>query len=120
MKNRVPPLAAVAAVLLMAMPVLAKPGYLGVSLKVRIRSLSLNPMISQILVNQVAPGSPAQQAGIGQGDQILELDGKRIDGARANDLKPAIDKESGKVIGLLIRKPNGDEKMINVTLAPAP
>jgi C-terminal processing protease CtpA/Prc len=85
--------------LLTTMPAFAKPGILGVDFKVGIKSFSFNTTLKVIVITKTYPGEPAQLAGIAKGDMILEINGKCIDGAKANDIKPYLDKEAGQVVG---------------------
>jgi putative serine protease PepD len=70
------------------------------------------------LVSAVTPGSPAQKAGLQQGDVITQFGGKTINGS--NDLVGAV--QSGKVgdtVPLTYTR-NGAQKTATVTLAETP
>lgn len=69
----------------------------------------LRPTIRAAHIVQVQPGMPAHRAGIASGDEVLELDGRRIPGAAAADLAPlAQGKRIGETLSVLLRRPGGD------------
>ncbi len=65
------------------------------------------------LVNEVAKGSPAEQAGLEMGDVIIELDEERIDDAAG--LRYAVRKRPDKKVGILVRR-RGKNKRLEVSL----
>jgi len=117
--KKAPALIAIAmGVLLATMPGLAKPPERQLDFKVQIKSLSFNPTLMTLLVVNVFPGSYAQQMGFAEGDNVLQIDGKVIAGAKANDIKRLADKEEGQLTTFLIRRSNGEEKQITITAGP--
>jgi C-terminal processing protease CtpA/Prc len=119
MKSFVTALALAAALLSAAPPVVAKPGTLGISISVDGEGF-LNPTLKSVKVVKVVPDSPAQQAGISEGDMILEVEGKQVAGAKANDIKPYLQREVGQSVRLLLKRSNGEEKQVTVTAGPKP
>ena len=110
-------------------------GYLGVdglTIDARLRALDL-PVDSGVLVQSVAPGSPAQRAGIraGQitaqlgsdpivlgGDIITEVDGRPV--RTANELREAVaGKRSGEQVEITLVR-GDDERTLEVELAQRP
>lgn len=67
-----------------------------------------------------APSLPAQQAGITEGDLILEVEGTRVAGSRARDLQPYLERKAGQPLRFLLRKPNGEERQVTVIPGPKP
>jgi hypothetical protein len=49
---------------------------------------------------------------------ILEVEGKRVAGSKANDLKPYLEREVGQSVRFLLKKPSGEEKQVIVVAAP--
>ncbi len=93
-------------------------GYLGISLSVEGEGFFLNPTLKMVKIAKVALNSPAAKAGIESGDLLLELEGKKVVGAKANDLKPYLDKEVGQTVRLAIQKSSGEVKQLAVVAGP--
>lgn len=73
---------------------------------------------SGALVSDVAPGSPADKAGVKHGDVILSLDGKKVAGPR--ELRLMIGSQApGSTPALRVLR-NGHEQEIKVTLGELP
>ena len=103
-------------------PVLAqgepKPGSFGFAIEVDGDGFFLNPTLKSVTIKSVASGRPASDAGIKPGDQIIEVEGKQISGAKARDLEPHLKKNVGEKLNLRLRRPNGE--FYSTTLAAAP
>lgn len=95
-------------------------GYLGLGIAVDGEGAFWNPTLKTVKVAKVTPGSPAAKAGIAEGDHIVEIEGKPVAGAKANDLKPYMDREVGQQVNLVIKKPSGELKPVAVTAGPKP
>ena len=70
-------------------------------------------IVGDVVVNEVAPNSPAEEAGIMPGDTILELDGREI--RNLNDLAYNTHLNLGAEVTLLIGR---DDTQENVSLVP--
>jgi len=92
-------------------------GFLGLMLSVDGDGFFLNPTLKSVKIDQVVPNSPAAKAGIEPGDLVLEIEGKKIAGAKANDMKPHLEKEVGQTVRLAIQKSNGEVKQFTVVAA---
>ena len=112
--------AALSATLLTAVPALAADGFIGISVSVDGEGFFLNPTLKSAKVAKVTPQSPAQQAGITEGDLILEVEGRKVAGAKASELKPYLDREVGQSVRFLLKKTSGEEKLVTVTAGPKP
>ncbi len=85
------------------------PGTLGLGMAVDGEGFFLNPTLKSATVSSLAPNGPAALAGIHIGDLILEVDGKVIAGAKANDLKPLLRRPAGQPVVLKLRRPGGPD-----------
>jgi C-terminal processing protease CtpA/Prc len=63
--------------------------------------------VKTIRIAHVVPGSPAAKAGIASGDLLVEVEKLQIAGAKANDLKPYLQRDVGQPLNIVIQKPNG-------------
>jgi C-terminal processing protease CtpA/Prc len=86
-------------ILLMALPALAEPGSIGVSLSASVDGM-LNPKLAELKVTKVAAGSAAGKVGIRAGDLITSLDDCPIPGCPADRAKVALKKSPGETIRL--------------------
>jgi C-terminal processing protease CtpA/Prc len=93
-------------------------GYLGVALSVEGEGFFLNPTLKSIKIEKVTPNSPAARAGIEAGDFLVEIEGKKIAGAKANELKPYLEREVGQRVHLAVKKNSGDVKQLEVVAGP--
>jgi membrane-associated protease RseP (regulator of RpoE activity) len=93
-------------------------GWLGVSLQdldARLReAMDLDRDVRGALVNRVAPGSPADRAGIRDGDVITEFDGKRI--RDVDDLMDVVrDRDAGDKVLVVVER-DGKSRGLNAVL----
>ncbi len=95
-------------------------GYLGISIAVDGEGVFWNPTLKSVKVAKVSPRSPAEQAGMSVGDFIVEVEGKQVAGAKANDLQPYMQREVGQAVKFLVKKPSGEVKPISVVAGPKP
>ncbi len=86
----------------------AKPGSFGFAIEVDGEGSFLNPTLKSVTIKSVVSGRPAAQADIKPGDQILEVDGKLVAGAKARDLEPHLRKNVGEKLNLRLRRQSGD------------
>jgi C-terminal processing protease CtpA/Prc len=89
----------------------------GFKVKVDAATLSLNPVIKSVVVDEVKPGSPAERAGIVPGDEILQAEGRDVPGAKADDVKPLMQRRVGDPLALKLRRADGsvyDAHMVGV------
>ncbi len=59
-----------------------------------------------VVVSEIKPGSPAEEAGLVRGDLVLEVNGKRIDSI-ANFAETVSLVKKGEMVRLLLRRPDG-------------
>lgn len=111
---------ALATALMTAGTARAADGTIGISVSVQGEGFFLNPTLQSVRIAKVAPQSPAHLAGMAEGDQILEVEGRKVQGAKASELKPYLSREAGQTLRILLKKATGEEKLVTVTTAPKP
>ena len=92
-------------------------GYFGFALSIDGNGMFWNPTLRSVKIDKVSPASPAALAGMVFGDEIIEVAGKPVFGAKGNDLKAHVEKDIGQSLQLKLRRANGEE--IAVTLVAA-
>jgi C-terminal processing protease CtpA/Prc len=83
-------------------------GFFGLAVTVHGEGFFLNPTVRSVTVKKVEPKSPAANAGIAAGDQIVEAEGRTIAGAKARELEPMMNKKPGQALHLLLKRPKGE------------
>lgn len=94
------------------------PGTFGFAINVDGDGFFLNPTLKSVTIKSVVPGRPAATAGIKPGDQIVEVEGRQVLGAKANDLQPLLKKNVGETLRLRLRKPSGELYAVSLVAAP--
>ena len=94
------------------------PGTFGFAIDVDGEGFFLNPTLRTVTIKSVVPGRPAATAGIKPGDQIVEVEGRPVLGAKAGDLQPLLKKNVGETLALRLRKPSGDLYVVSLVAAP--
>jgi len=102
-------------------------GYLGINIQPLTPGLAkafkLPDDSSGVLVGGVAPGSPAEKAGLKKGDVIVELNGKKVNEARTLSLQVA-ETDPGSKVTLRVLRTEGSgktkEESLKVTLGELP
>ncbi len=75
--------------------------------------------VTEIVIRNVAAGSPAEKAGLQQGDAIVSINGTAVAGL--GDLSTAVKaSKPGDSLALEVKDTNGATRSISVTLAAAP
>lgn len=79
-----------------------------------------NPTVRSAKVAKVQPELPAARAGVAVGDQVVEVDGRRVPGANASDLAPlAQGKRVGEPVELLLARPDGSHYRVRLVAVSA-
>jgi C-terminal processing protease CtpA/Prc len=107
---------ALACAVSIASAVAAEKGYIGLSVSIDADGI-FHPTLKSAVVHDVAPGSPAAAAGLAKGDQLVEVEGRTVAGAKAEDLKPYLSRNAGEALRLKVRKPSGE--VVDVTIVAA-
>jgi C-terminal processing protease CtpA/Prc len=84
-------------------------GTFGLTVAVDADGFFLNPTLKSVTVQKVEPRSPAANAGIAAGDQIVEAEGRTIAGSKGRELQPILSKQPGQTIHLLLKRPKGGD-----------
>mgnify|MGYP001006452221 FL=1 len=95
-------------------------GFLGIAIYVDGEGLVLNQSVRSITVTRVVPNSPASKAGLSFDDQLLEIDGKRVRGARISELRPLLEKRTGQSVSLVVKKKSGSTATYSVVFGERP
>ena len=108
---------AVACMLLLVFvyPSRAADSKLGFAVSVEGEGFFLNPLVTKILVTEVAKGSLAEAAGMRVGDQILQLEGQNVAGRRAWELQPFMKLNPGETRRLRVKHTDGTEVNVRIT-----
>ena len=93
-------------------------GFVGFGILVDLEGFFLNQTLKTVTVNKVVPESPAEKAGLAVGDQIVEVEGMKVQGAKAYDLKPYLDVDVGKTVKMVIKKASGQLRAVSLTAVP--
>jgi C-terminal processing protease CtpA/Prc len=83
-------------------------GFFGLTVAIDGEGFFLNPTLKSVTVQKVAAHSPAANAGIAAGDQILEAEGRTIAGTKAKELEPIMTRKVGQALHLLLKRPKGE------------
>lgn len=83
-------------------------GFFGLTVAVDADGFFLNPTLKTITIQKVEPKSPAANAGIASGDQIVEAEGRTVAGTKARELQPIMSKQPGQALHLLLKRPKGE------------
>ncbi|HEX4964437.1 MAG TPA: PDZ domain-containing protein [Thermoanaerobaculia bacterium] len=83
-------------------------GFFGLTVDIEVKGFMLNPTLKTVTVKKVEPRSPAADAGIVAGDQIVEAEGRMIAGTKASELEPIMSKKVGQPLHLLLKRPKGE------------
>ncbi|MDP9119798.1 MAG: PDZ domain-containing protein [Acidobacteriota bacterium] len=93
-------------------------GYFGLAVAIDADGFFLNPTLRTLKVEKVEPQSPAANAGIAPGDQIIEAEGRVVAGTKARELEPIMRKKVGQALHLLLKRPKGESyKAILIAIA---
>ena len=90
-------------------------GFFGLSISVDGEGAFWNPVLKAVTVVEVETASPAAAAGIVVGDRIIEVAGKVVAGARANELEPLMKKKVGEQLQLRVQRESGEPRAVTLT-----
>lgn len=106
---------AAAFVFAVATPALAEDrGSFGVGLSIDGDGFFLNPTVRAVRIDAVVPRSPADRAGLRVGDEVVEIGGRAVVGAKGRDLQSIAETKVGAPLTLRVRHRGGD--VVSVTM----
>jgi C-terminal processing protease CtpA/Prc len=97
----------------------AASGWFGLKLKVDADGF-LNPVVRSITIEMVVPGSPAAKAGLAAGDAVIEVQGVKVGGTKASELKPVLQTSVGENLRLKVAHGSAPPKEVVLKAAPKP
>ena len=95
-------------------------GTFGLTVAVDADGFFLNPTLKSVTVQKVEPKSPAANAGIAAGDQIVEAEGRTIAGSKGRELEPMMSKKVGQALHLLLKRPKGESYRVTLIAVARP
>jgi S1-C subfamily serine protease len=94
-------------------------GYFGFALSIDADGF-FNPTLKSVTIDKVSPGSPAESAGLIKGDQFIEVEGRAVAGAKADDVKPYLSRNVGESANFKVRRVSGEVVTVTLTAAKKP
>ncbi len=92
-------------------------GYFGFGITIDGEGVPWNPTLRSVKIEKVSPKSPAALAGVVTGDEVLEVAGKVVAGAKGNDIKAQIEKDIGESVQMKLRHANGEVAVVTMVAA---
>lgn len=86
----------------------AEKAWYGFHIKPETTGFPLNPVVVAVVIDKVAPDSPATSQNIRVGDEIVEAEGQAVPGGRALSLLVLLSKPIGATLHLRLKRPNGE------------
>ena len=89
-------------------------GYFGFGFKIDGEGVFWNPTLRSATIEKVAPNSPAALAGVQAGDEVVEVAGKAVAGAKGKDMQGHIEKDIGESVKMKLKHANGE--IVEITM----
>ena len=83
-------------------------GYFGFGFKIDGEGVFWNPTLRSATIQSVAPNSPAAAAGMQTGDEVIEVAGKTVVGAKGKDMQALIEKDIGESVKMKLKHASGE------------
>ena len=93
-------------------------GRLGFTVYVEVDGSYVTPVLKSVRVQEIEPGSPAEQGGLQVEDVILQAQGKPLAGANARDVAAIVQVPPGGRLQLLVRSTDGVERRVTIVAGP--
>ncbi len=98
----------------------AEKAWYGFHIKPHTTGFVLNPVVQSVVIDMIAPNSPASAQGIRVGDEILEADGTTVPGTHAVQLITLVNKKPGDTLRLLLRRRDGETYRVVIVATKKP
>ena len=95
-------------------------GWVGLSISVSGSGVFWNPTVTSIMITEVIPDSPAALEHLSAGDQILEIDGIPVVGAKGSLLRSKMKREVGELLHLKLQRKSGEAYFATLKAAKKP
>ena len=92
-------------------------GYFGFAFSLDAEGAFWNPTIRSAKIAKISPKSPAELAGLVVGDEVIEVAGKTVAGAKGKDMQAHIEKDIGDSVQMKVRHTNGEVATITMVAA---
>lgn len=107
--------------LMLTLPVrAASDTWLGLVFNVTATGSFLNQSLKSVTVDKAYPGHPGFDAGIREGDVVVEVADTKVEGAKAKDFKKLIRVPVGVTVKFKVIHRNGESETVAVTSEPRP
>lgn len=89
-------------------------GYFGFNPEIDAEGMFWNPTLRSVTIAKVMPKSPAEVAGIQQGDAVIEVAGKAVAGAKGKEIQSLMEKSIGDSVRMKLKHANGE--VVEITM----
>lgn len=94
----------------------ASDGWLGLRSSIEASGSIFDRKIEKVLVESTAAGSPAERAGIKQGDMILAINGREVRGAKTSEFAKQLQMQAGQQVTLTVRRGGDDSEVRQIVI----
>lgn len=92
-------------------------GYFGFGFSLDAEGVFWNPTLRSVKIERVAPRSPAAAAGLIAGDEVIEVAGRVVAGAKGKEIQAHIEKDIGESVQMKVRHANGESAVVTMVAA---
>ncbi|MFG6455594.1 PDZ domain-containing protein [Pelomonas nitida] len=94
----------------------ASDGWLGLRSSIEASGSIFDRKIEKVLIESTTSGSPAERAGLKQGDTILAIYGREVRGAKASELAQQLQLQAGQQVTLTVRRGSDDNEARQIVI----
>ena len=95
-------------------------GYFGFVPAVSGKGFFLNPTVTRVAIDRVAPGTPAARGGLRAGDEVVKIEGVAVAGQKGKALQAAATREVGQTLNLELKRPSGERYSVALVAVARP